>query len=47
MAPRKEAGVHACKFRLLERADKVIRVKRSGVMTEGSAFFISPSMRLM
>ena len=47
IAPRKLWGVHCCSFGSVERAVKTIRVKRSGVMTEGRAFLICGSMALM
>ena len=44
MAPRKDWGVHSCSLGFVDRAVKTMRVKRSGVMTDGRALAISPSM---
>ena len=46
IAPRKLCGVHSASFGVVLMAESTIRVKRSGVITEGSAFLISPSIAL-
>ena len=47
IAPRKDCGVHLARSGVVESAESTMRVNRSGVMTDGSAFLISPSIALM
>ena len=44
IAPRKVIGTHSTSLGLALRVEVAMRVKRSGVITEGSALAISPCM---